>query len=299
MHLLKHITLAAIGIMMVAGVEAQQANDDAEQLRIAALEALISAPADRALPIVTKVLNGDFSDDLKSRALFVLSQIERPEAQQLLVDMARNNPGPLRLEAIRMIGISGDPSALAALTDIYEKGDVAVRESVLEAYLVADDAESVYQIASRTTDEREFERAVNILGAMDARDQLRRLRDKHGESESLIQAYSISGDVESLRVLALDNSNPERQEQALHGLGVAGGSEANATLLEVYRSSDSKAVKEAALQGMLIADYDEGVLQLFRASQDNEEKRELLQTLVMMDSDAVTDIIDATFDGPR
>jgi hypothetical protein len=100
-----------------------------------------------------------------------------------------------------------------------------------------------------------------------------------------------------LRVLALDNSTPERQAQALHGLGIAGGGEANATLLEVYRSADSQEVREAALQGMLIADYDDGVLELFRASQDNEEKRELLRTLVMMDSDAVMDIIDATFDG--
>lgn len=299
MHLLKHITLTAIGIMMVAGVEAQQANDDTEQLRIAALEALITAPADRALPIVTKVLNGDYSDDLKSRALFILSQIDRPDAQQLLVDTARNGSRSVRLDAIRMIGISGDPAAMAGLGDIYRNGDAEVRESVLGAYLVADDADAVYQIAVNATDEEELESAISILGAMDARDELRMLRDKFGASESLIHAYSISGDVESLRVLALDNNNPEGQEQALHGLGIAGGSEANATLLEVYRSSNSKSVKEAALQGMLIADYDEGVLQLFRASQDNEEKRELLQTLVMMDSDAVMEIIDATFDGTQ
>jgi HEAT repeat protein len=297
MHLLKHIALTAIGIMTVAGVAAQQANDDAEQLKIAALEALITAPADRALPIVSKVLNGDYSDGLKSRALFVLSQMDQPEAQQLLVDTARDGSGTVRLDAIRMIGISGDPTALAGLGDIYRSGDAAVRESVLGAYLVADDADAVYQIAANTTDEEEFEKTVNILGAMDARDELRKLRDRLGTSESLIHAYSISGDVESLRVLALDNSNPERQAQALHGLGIAGGNESNATLLEVYQSTDSQEVKEAALQGMLIADYDEGVLQLFRASQDNEEKRELLRTLVMMDSDAVMDIIDATFDG--
>jgi hypothetical protein len=48
---------------------------------------------------------------------------------------------------------------------------------------------------------------------------------------------------------------------------------------------------------MLISDYDDGVLQLFRDSQDANEKRELLRTLVNMDSDAVMEIIDSTFDG--
>jgi hypothetical protein len=47
---------------------------------------------------------------------------------------------------------------------------------------------------------------------------------------------------------------------------------------------------------MLIADYDQGVLELFSESSDTEEKRELLQMLVMMDSEAVWDIIDATLE---
>ncbi len=47
---------------------------------------------------------------------------------------------------------------------------------------------------------------------------------------------------------------------------------------------------------MLISGYDEGVLELFQESQNPEEKRQLLERLVMMDSDAVWDIIDATLD---
>jgi hypothetical protein len=38
------------------------------------------------------------------------------------------------------------------------------------------------------------------------------------------------------------------------------------------------------------------VLELFRASTDAAEKRELLQTLVIMDSDAVWDLIDSTLE---
>jgi len=302
MHLLRTLTLITMVALAANGAIAQTAGntaDDTEQLRMAALEALISAPPEKALPIAAKVLRGNYSDTLKSRALFVLSQIELPEAQQMLLDTAKTGTESLRTEAIRMIGIGGDTTALAGLKDIYAGGDNDIREAVLDAYLIADDADAVYQIAVAASDDEEFEAAVSILGAMNARDELHRLRNKLGSSESLIDAYSVAGDFESLRELAVDNKDPELQIQAIHGLGVAGGDKANATLLEIYKSAASPDVREAALEGMLISDYDEGVLQLFRESQDTDEKRRLLQTLVNMDSDAVMEIIDSTFDGTQ
>jgi HEAT repeat protein len=271
--------------------------DESEQLKIAALEALMSSPPDRALPLVVKVLAGDHSDEVKTRALFVLSQIDLAEAQTALLETARDGSGELKLEAIRMVGIGGNEEALAGLTTIYASGDSDVKESVLHAYLIADDSNSVYEIAANATSDEEFETAVGILGVMGASEELRKLRDREGVSESLIHAYAMSDDFESLQAIALDASNPERQMQAIQGLGIVGGDEVNAALLEIYRGSDSADVKEAALHGMMVADYDDGVLELFRASQDAGEKRELLRMLVMMDSDAALEIIDETLSG--
>lgn len=270
--------------------------DDAERLKVAAIEALISAPPQRALPIVTRVLQGDDSDEIKEKALFVLSQIETQEAQDLLVEVARSGSPELREEAVRMIGINGEPAAMASLADLYRAGDEDLREAVLEAYLIADDADAVLAIAEAATTADEFESAVQTLGAMNASEQLRALRDKQGMSEALIEAYAVAGDVETLRELALDGSDPQQQADALHGLAVAGGSEANEIFMQVYRGAQDEELKEAALEAMLIADYDEGVLTLFQESQDPKEKRRLLETLVNMDSDAVWDIIDATLE---
>lgn len=303
MQLFTKLIFSSLVIMFVSTVFAQSDDvdsvDESEQLKIVALEALLSSPPDRALPLVAKVLAGDNSDEVKSRALFVLSQIDLPEAQSVLLDTARNGSGELKLQAIRMIGISGNAEALAGLTEIYTTGDNDVKESVLHAYMIADDSDSVYEIAANATSDEEFESAVGILGAMGANDELRKLRDKGGNSESLIHAYAIAGDAESLQVLALDNSNPEQQIQAIQGLGIVGGAEVNATLLEIYRATDSDDVKEAALHGMMVSGYDEGVLELFRASQDAEEKRDLLRMLVMMDSDAAMAIIEETLSGNR
>lgn len=300
MHNLTKLVFATLLVFTTSTSIAQSdTTDDIEELKLAALEALMSAPAERALPLVAKVLAGNSSDDVKERALFVLSQIDLPEAQTLLLETAQQGSGEFRLEAIRMIGIGGEPAALSGLADLFASGNGDVREAVLEAYLIADDANAVYEIAANAENEDDFEKAVEILAAMDAHDALRELRNSRGMSESLIEAYAISGDFETLRELSMDGSDPEQQAQAIEALGIVGGTEVNATLVEIYQNSDSSDVREAALDGLLISGHDEGVLQLYRSSKNPVEKRELLEYLVMMDSEAIWDVIDSALDGER
>jgi len=294
-------TLSSVVLLLVsiAGLAQSASPDDVEELKLAALEALMAAPPERALPIVAKVLAGNNSDEVKEGALFILSQIDLPEAQALLLDTARQGSGEISLEAIRMLGIAGDPDVLAGLVDLYNTGDEDMREAVLEAYLIADDAQSIYQIALNTDNEDDYQEAVEMLAAMDARDQLRELRNARGISASLIEAYAISDDFESLRELSLDASDPELQAQAIEALGIVGGGEVNETLVQIYKNSESPDIREAALDGLLIADHDQGILELYRASDDPAEKRELLEYLVWMESEEVWDLIDAAFEDQR
>jgi HEAT repeat protein len=294
MNSFRQLFLTVLIILIGANTPAQP--DDAERLKISALEALMSAPPERALPIVRKVLSGNSNSALKKRALFVLGQIELPEARSLLIETARTGDNDLRLEAIRMIAIGGHPEALAELAEIYRAGDGDTREAVLEAYLIADDRNAVYQVAADTEDPTEFGKAVDILGAMGATEELRSLRDRPGMAEVLIDAYAVAGDVETLTAMANDGSDPKRQAQAIRGLAIAGGGGIGEVLVDIYRDTQSPHIKEAVREALLIADEDEAVLELFRASTDAAEKRELLQTLVIMDSDAVWDLINSTLE---
>jgi HEAT repeat protein len=298
MNTTSKLALGAALLLLATGSLAQMdsTNDD-ESLRMAALEALIAAPPERALPIVDKVLSGNHNAELKERALFILSQMETPESQSRLLAYANDSQGTLQTEAIRMIGIGGDKDAMAALGEIYRNGDGDVREAVLEAYLIADDEEAIFNIAISTKDEAEFSEAVTLLGAMGAHERLRELRGRAGLSESLIEAYAISGDAESLRDLAMDNSNPEMQKRAIEGLGIVGGNDVDQLLLALYDSANNDDIREAALEGMLIAGYDAGVLELYRKADNAAEKRRLLEYLVMMDSEALWDLIDSAFEG--
>lgn len=296
--LLTHLAL----VLVLAGGNAlaqADASSDADDLKIAALEALVAAPPERALPIVSRILQGDAENSLKQRALFVLSQIEHPEAYTILLDSAREDAPGLREEAIRMIGISGHGDTLDSLATLYPDGDDTIRAAIIEAYMIADDSEALYELAVNAGSVDEFNTAVETLGAMGAMQELRALRENAGMSAGLIEAYAIAGDVDSLRELAADSSQPEMQVQAIRGLAVAGEDAVGPELMAIYRSTDSAAVRDAAREGLLIADYDDGVLELFRQVDDAGEKRELLELLVIMESDAVWDVIDSTLDNER
>ena len=294
-----HSTLLVL-LTIVATAQVCHAQDNADrerdELRIAALEALIMAPPEFALPRVRRILAEDISDEVKESALFILSQIDSAEAQSLLLETARNSSGDLQIEAIEMIGIGGDTETLASLKSLYQSGDVEVREAILEAYLIADDSASIYDIAINASGE-DFESAVEMLGAMGATDELRRLREQNGMSEALMEAYAISGDYESLVGWATDDSDPEVQAQAIEYLGIVGNDDVGPTLVEIYRTAGTDEVREAALDGMLIADYDDGVLALYREASSTEEKTELLEYLTYMESEAVWEVIDSALEG--
>jgi len=306
MHIRPKAVLAVLALLAMSSslaqspvLEVSEVADETELLKIAALEALMSAPPERALPLVSKVLSSNNSDEVKSRALFVLSQIDLPEAQSLLLDVARTGDGELRGEAVRMIGISGDAEALAGLADLYGSGDEELRDAVLEAYMIAGDNDAVFQIAANTSDAEEFGAAVEMLGVMGAQDELRKLRESSNFSDILIEAFAISGDFDTLREMALDGSDPEQQARAIEALGIVGGENVNATLIEIYRSTESADVKESALEGLLISGHEEGVVALYKASDNAQEKRKLLEILTIMGSDLVLDIIDAALAGDQ
>jgi HEAT repeat protein len=293
--------LASFAIVLTASALFAQDNSTGEndELKIAALEALIAAPPELALPRVRKILEGNSSDEVKESALFILSQIDLPEAQTLLVETANQMDGEMQAKAIQMIGIGGDPAALASLKSIYAVGDIDVQEAVLEALMIADDVAAVMEIALAAEAEEEFEAAVEMLAVMGATEELRSLRNHPGMSSGLVEAFIISDDAEMLLELAMDSSNKERQLEAIEALGIVGEDSAGTTLVGIYRGSDDEEIKGAALDGMLIADYDEGVLELYRESQDAGEKSELLQYLTIMDSEAIWEAIDAALEGEQ
>ena len=272
-----------------------EATTDEEQLAIAALEGLMMQPSARALPILKKVLAGAQPTVVKRRALFSLSQIDSPEARDILMQTARTNPA-LRADAVRSIGIGGNAKSLEALSEIYKTGDEDSQKEILQAWMIAGRKDLLFQVAVNAKTEDEASEAIRMLGVMGATDELRKLGDKPTSPKGLLDAYAISGDLAGLRKIVDGAAPKEVRVDAVSRIGIIQNDAAKTALREIYAKSTDADIREAALQGMLIAQDEQGVLALYRAAKTVDEKRALLRTLSMMDSDAALQAIDATLE---
>ena len=286
--------LVAFAITTPAFAQSPKEN---EELAMAALEGLMAQPSERALPIIKKVLAGNQTSIVKRRALFVLSQIDSAEAQQILIQTTRSTDATMRAEAIRSIGIGGDPKSLEALQDIYKTGGPEQKEEVLQAWMIAGRKDLVFQAALNAKDEEEANQAIRMLGVMGAAEELRKLGDRPNAASGLVEAYAISGDLASLRKIAEGNGSAEVRAEAVRKMGIIGNDAARTALRDIYARTTDEEVKEAALQGLLMSGDEQGLLELYRASKNPEEKRSLLRYLSMMDGDAALQAIDAALEG--
>ena len=95
--------------------------DDDDDERVAALNALLQMDADRALPILTKVLErrDPCSVVLRRKAVFLVSQKHNEKTADLLVSIARNDPdSEVREQAVFWLGQVPDEKAVDLLEQI-------------------------------------------------------------------------------------------------------------------------------------------------------------------------------------
>jgi HEAT repeat protein len=283
----------------VSKKESRRAPTEEEALALAAIEGLMSMPSERALPVIKKVLAGSQSQLVKERAFFALSQLDVPEANALMLEHAKSPTSPLRAQAIRNIGIGGNAKAIAALQDVYASGDAKTKKEVMQAWMIAGSKAEVYQAAVNAKSEAEAGDAIRMLAVMGAKEELRKLGDLQKNNRSLVEAYSISGDFDSLKKLASSPGEMSVRLNAIRGLGIIGKDNAKSALREIYATNNDPQLKDAALQGMLIANDEQGVLKLYREAKNNDEKRNLLRMLSVMGGDAAMQAIDSALEGKK
>ena len=274
-------------------------SEDDEELASIAVEGLMSAPPDRALPLLKKVLQGNHSTKVKKRALFVLSQLGNDAALDVVIDAAKASPDPeLRAEAIRMLGVSGENRAIERLREIYAQSrDSHEKRQIIDAWLVADRKDLVLASARSETDPSVRAKAIETLGALDASEELKQLFDVTQDADnrrSIIQALGVAGNSDALAQIAGDAKLPEdTRKQALQSLGVAG---ADDKLVQLYHQANTEGLRQATLQGFIVAGDSDGVLQLYRSAKSVDEKKALLRTLTVMGDDSAIEAIEGELD---
>lgn len=279
------------------GTGAAAGNSDDEDIAEIAVEGLMNAPPERAVPLLKKVLQSSHSDKVKKRALFVLSQLDEQAALDAVVDVAKNSNDPaLREEAIRMLGVSGEDSAIKRLSELYATSkDARERRAIIQAWLVADRKDLIAASAKNESDPGVRRAAIEALGAMDASKELKELFDTTKDAanqRAIIQALGVAGDVKSLGAIAESPQPDDVRIEAIHALGVAGDEGGSQALVKLYPKANTQALREAVMQGLLVAGDGDALVQLYKQAHTKEEKQALLRILTQTNSDAALDMIE-------
>jgi HEAT repeat protein len=278
---------------------AMQRNAQADDEGIAeiAVEGLMNAPPERAIPLLKKVLQSQHSNEVKKRALFVLSQIDEDAALDAVVEVAKtSNDKALRDDAIRMLGVSGEDRAIKRLRELYTaNADAAEKRTIVQAFLTADRKDLILETARNETDPKVRHEAIQALGAMEASKELEQLFESTHDVPNqlaIVQSLGVAGAVQSLSAIAQGKQPDEVRVGAIRALGIAGDRGGAQALVKLYPQLDTPAQRDAVLQGLLIAGDSDAMVQLYRQAKSKEEKQALMRAITAEGGDAALDLIE-------
>jgi hypothetical protein len=152
-----------------------------------------------------------------------------------------------------------------------------------------DDAQGLALKIVRTETDVELRReAIHMLGVMEATEEMGELYASIGEIELrklVLESMMIADDIDGLQKVLQSETDEELRAQAIQMLAISDDEDAAQYLVELYPGA-THTEKQAVIQSMMIMDNAEGLISLMRSETDAGLKREMLQMLTMMDSEA-------------
>ena len=265
------------------------ASEEDEQLKLYALNSLMTADSERALPILNDFLQGNHSLELKKKALFVLAMSDSPASTEILKQIAKGERQPeLAVQAIEYLGLQGGAESGRVLQEIYSTStDFEAKSKALEAMMLGDYKEMVLAAARGEQDVKLRGKAVEMLGVMDATAELRELYQTESSPEikaKLVEGFFIADDVDTLTEIARTDADPKLRRKAIEGLGIVDSPQARKELAALYESEQDPDTRGKILESFMIA-ADAGTLEkLARTEADPALRRKAIEMLGVVDS---------------
>jgi HEAT repeat protein len=258
-----------------------------DDLKLMAINALVNADSEQAIPMLEKLLEGTASPKLKSRALFVLAQSSSPRAREVLKGIARGNSTPeLQSRAVDYLGQHGGPESRAALAEIYAgSSDVDLKRRILRAFMVGGEKNRLLTAAQTEQNPELRGEAVQQLGVMGAHEELWQLYQKETAvdiKKRIIQAMFVGGNTTRLIELAKGERDTELRRTAVRNLGVMDSKRTSDALVEIYNTDKDPGIRKTVINGLFQQNNATALVALARKEQDPELKREIVQKLSVM-----------------
>jgi tetratricopeptide repeat protein len=277
-----------------------------EELKMLAIQGLMNSDPERALPLLEKVLNGTATPREKSKALFVIAQSGSPQAQTILVRVAKGQSNPdLQRKAIEYLGIFGGvhggvrggvrggvdggvgvQSTGGALQEIYAAStDESVKRAILRSYMIAGDKDDLFAAAKGEKQEQLRREAIRQLGLVHGIDELQQLYQKESSTDvkrEILQAFFLAGDSERLVAAANSEKDAELRRAAVRNLGLINSGDSAKALRTIYGKETDRGVRGEVLNAYFIQGNAKGLVEIARGEKDPELKKEAVSKLSLM-----------------
>jgi len=289
--------------------------DEDDDMRVAALNALLQMDADRAVPILRRVLarRDPCSEVLRRKAIFLISQKQTSETEDILLAAARTDPDDeVRQQAVFWLSQVGTERAVAALDSILRtSNDRQMQEKAIFALSQVDKggaSAALRAYAERTDAPTELrEQAIFWIGQSNNADNGRYLQKLYGTlrekelKEKVIFSLSQMNNPENARFImsiALNESEDiEMRKQALFWAGQQGGSITD--LVDLYAKMTNPEMKE-----QLIFVYSQRrekpavdkLVDIARSDPDREMRKKALFWLSQSNDPRVAEILQQIID---
>jgi HEAT repeat protein len=216
-------------------------DDDDDDPRIAALNALLQMDADRAVPVLKKVLErrDPCSVSLRRKAIFIISQQHTAETEDILLGAARNDPDEdVREQAVFWLSQVGSDRAVNALDSILRTAtDPELQDKAIFSLSQIHNARAGQILRDYAGNERApgdaREKAIFWLGQQRSPENAAFLRNLYAKlsgeelKEKVIFSLSQMGGADNggwLMDIALSEREPvEMRKKALFWAGQTGG----------------------------------------------------------------------------
>jgi HEAT repeat protein len=267
--------------------QAQEACGPEQEMRMAALHALLNMNAERAVPILQDILadRDACSAQLRRQAVFLLSQNLTDESVDILLDLAHRNPDPdpeVREQAVFWLSQVHSEEALAALEAILaETDDPEVQESAIFA-IAHHDSERTGEILRGYVDRG--------VGSPEMREQaLFWIGQTPGGGEYLRSSYS-SLESEELRAMALHAIAQEETDASRDWL--------------IARVRDTSEDQEVRTQALFLVSRDgdfpiADLKELFGSFDDPEMKQQVIFAASQSDTREAVDFLMEVAENPE
>lgn len=216
---------------------AQEANDD---LKLMAINGLMNADPDRAIPLLDGLLKGPSSPQVKDRAMFVLTQSRSPQARAVLMQFAKGAGNPdLQVRAIRYIAMTGTPEARQELASIYSgTNDVNVKKTILHSLMRPESVDTLVEIVKNEKNaelRRDALRQIAMFGSSAQAEQLYTAEPSAENKDAVVDGLFARGDAKTLVDLARKETDPERKKHIVSRLSLMQSKDATDYLMELLK----------------------------------------------------------------